>query len=79
MMAQILNLIHHYGQLFFGPMWPVVWILVRIAVIVLPLLGMAAFLTLWERKVIGWMHGWGRTVWGRSDCFSRLQTFSRYF
>ena len=56
MMAQVLNLTHHYGQLFFGPMWPVVWILVRIAVIVLPLLGMAAFLTLWERKVIGWMH-----------------------
>ena len=56
MMAQILNLIHHYGQLFFGPMWPVVWILVRIAFIVLPLLGMAAFLTLCERKVSGWMH-----------------------
>ena len=49
MMAQILNLIHHYGQLFFGPMWPVVWILVRIAVIVLPVLGRAACLTLWAR------------------------------
>lgn len=56
MMAQVLNLIHHYGQLFFGPMWPVVWILVRIAVILLPVLGLVTFLTLWERKVIGWMH-----------------------
>lgn len=56
MMAQVLNLIHHYGRLFFGPMWPVVWILVRITVILLPVLGLVTFLTLWERKVIGWMH-----------------------
>ncbi len=56
MMAAILNLTHHYGRLFFGPMWPVVWILVKIAVILVPVLGLVTFLTLWERKVIGWMH-----------------------
>ena len=55
-MAAILNLTHHYGRLFFGPMWPVVWILVKIAVILVPVLGLVTFLTLWERKVIGWMH-----------------------
>ncbi len=56
MMAEILNLIHHYGRLFFGPMWLVVWILLKIAVILVPVLGLVTFLTLWERKVIGWMH-----------------------
>lgn len=56
MMIPLLNFIHHYGRLFFGSMWPVVWILVRIAIILLPVLGMVTFLTLWERKVIGWMH-----------------------
>ncbi len=56
MMADVLILIHHYGKLFFGTLWPLVWILVKIAVILLPILGLITFLTLWERKVIGWMH-----------------------
>src|SRR5512145_111153 len=38
-----------------GPAWPAVWTLVKIVAIVLPLLGCVAYLTLWERKVIGWM------------------------
>jgi NADH-quinone oxidoreductase subunit H len=32
----------------------VVWALVRIVVVMLPLLGLVAYLTLWERKAIGW-------------------------
>ena len=40
----------------FGSWWPLIWILVKIHVILLPLLGLVTFLTLWERKVIGWMH-----------------------
>ena len=36
-------------------LWPVVWTLVKIVVLVLPLMGCVAYLTLWERKVIGWM------------------------
>ena len=35
--------------------WPVVWALIRIFVIVLPIMGLVAYLTLWERKLIGWM------------------------
>jgi NADH-quinone oxidoreductase subunit H len=35
--------------------WPVVWTLIKIIVIVLPLMGAVAYLTLWERKLIGWM------------------------
>jgi NADH-quinone oxidoreductase subunit H len=38
------------------PLWSVIWILAKIVVIVLPLLGAVAYTTLWERKLIGWMH-----------------------
>jgi len=37
-------------------LWNILWILIRIVVIVGPLLGAVAYLTLWERKLIGWMH-----------------------
>jgi len=37
-----------------GVVWPVVWALIRIVVTLLPLLGLVAYLTLWERKAIGW-------------------------
>ncbi|NTV10447.1 MAG: NADH-quinone oxidoreductase subunit NuoH [Zoogloea sp.] len=40
---------------FFGPSWPLVWTLVKILAIVLPLFGCVAYLTLAERKVIGYM------------------------
>jgi NADH-quinone oxidoreductase subunit H len=33
--------------------WPVVWALIRIIVVVVPLMGAVAYLTLWERKAIG--------------------------
>jgi NADH-quinone oxidoreductase subunit H len=39
----------------FGPAWPAVWTLAKIVAIVLPLLLCVAYLTLAERKVIGWM------------------------
>jgi NADH-quinone oxidoreductase subunit H len=38
-----------------GPAWPVVWTLVKIVAIVVPLLLAVAYLTLAERKVIGYM------------------------
>ncbi len=44
-----------YFQLAFGPAWPLVWTLVKILAIVLPLMVCVAYLTLAERKVIGWM------------------------
>ena len=40
---------------FFGPFWVIIWTLVKIIVIVAPLMGIVAYLTLAERKVIGWM------------------------
>ena len=33
--------------------WPVVWALIKIIVVVAPLMGAVAYLTLWERKAIG--------------------------
>jgi NADH-quinone oxidoreductase subunit H len=33
--------------------WPVIWALIKIIVVVLPLMGAVAYLTLWERKAIG--------------------------
>jgi len=56
MMDQVLLNIHAYGQSFFGLLWPVVWNLVKIVIVVAPLMGAVAYLTLWERKAIGWMH-----------------------
>lgn len=38
-----------------GVVWPVIWALVKIVVLVLPLMGAVAYLTLWERKFLGWM------------------------
>ena len=35
--------------------WPVVWTLMKIVVVLLPLLGAVAYLTLWERKFLGWI------------------------
>ena len=40
---------------FFGPTWPAVWTVAKIVAIVAPLMLAVAYLTLWERKVIGWM------------------------
>jgi NADH-quinone oxidoreductase subunit H len=44
------------GQALLGAAWPVVWNLVKIVLVVLPLLLCVAYLTLWERKMIGFMH-----------------------
>ena len=35
--------------------WPVLWTLLKIAAVVLPLMGAVAYLTRWERKFLGWM------------------------
>ena len=42
-------------QQLFGTLWPAVWTTVKIVAIVLPLMGCVAYLTLAERKVIGFM------------------------
>jgi NADH-quinone oxidoreductase subunit H len=39
----------------FAPVWPLIWVLIKIVVILVPLLVAVAYLTFWERKIIGWM------------------------
>ncbi len=35
--------------------WPVTWALIKIVVVLMPLMGIVAFTTLWERKLLGWV------------------------
>ncbi|WP_164962724.1 NADH-quinone oxidoreductase subunit NuoH [Rubrivivax sp. JA1026] len=50
----MLDSLNQYGTAALGPGgWLVVWTLLKIIVLVLPLMGCVAYLTLWERKGIG--------------------------
>ncbi len=55
-MDQIINQLTTTGSDVLGPVWPIAWILLKIVAVTLPLMGCVAYLTLWERKMIGWMH-----------------------
>ncbi len=55
-MTDLLLQLQTYGADLLGGAWPVAWTLMKILAVVLPLLGAVAYLTLWERKLIGWMH-----------------------
>jgi hypothetical protein len=44
------------GTQLLGAAWPTVWALVRILVVAVAILLCVAYLILWERKLIGWMH-----------------------
>lgn len=55
-MSSPVDLIYNLGSDLMGPVWMPVWTLIKIMVITLPLLGLVAYLTYWERKMIGWMH-----------------------
>jgi NADH-quinone oxidoreductase subunit H len=51
----MLETVQAFGTSTLGPtLWAVVWNLVKIIVLLLPLMGCVAYLTLWERKAIGW-------------------------
>ena len=41
------------GGVWPGTVWPVVWTLMKIVALLAPLMGCVAYLTLWERKAIG--------------------------
>ncbi len=50
----MLDTLNQFGTSLLGPtLWLVVWSLIKIVAVVLPLLGCVAYLTLWERKAIG--------------------------
>lgn len=39
-----------------APVWPLIWTVIKILCVLLPLMGLVAYATLWERKLIGWIH-----------------------
>jgi NADH-quinone oxidoreductase subunit H len=55
----MIDAVHAFGQglvhagWWTGLAWPVIWTLIKIIAVVLPLMGAVAYLTLWERKAIG--------------------------
>ncbi len=54
----MIDAIHAFGQGLGGGLWPttiwpVLWALIKIVCVLLPLMGCVAYLTLWERKAIG--------------------------
>jgi NADH-quinone oxidoreductase subunit H len=55
-MTSPVELITTFGSELLGPAWVTVWTLIKILCITLPLLGLVAYLTYWERKMIGRMH-----------------------
>lgn len=55
-MDQALLTITTTGQGWFGYFWPLIWTFAKIMAVMLPLMGLVAYLTLWERKALGWMH-----------------------
>jgi NADH-quinone oxidoreductase subunit H len=55
-MTELLNTVNAFGSELLGSFWPLVWTLLKIAAIVLPMFAAVAYMTLWERKLIGWMH-----------------------
>jgi NADH-quinone oxidoreductase subunit H len=47
--------LHQAANAALGPtLWLVLWSLIKIVAVVVPLMGCVAYLTLWERKAIGW-------------------------
>jgi NADH-quinone oxidoreductase subunit H len=54
-MMELLQTLEQAGQNLLGPAWLPIWTLVKIMVIILPIMGTVAYLTLAERKVIGFM------------------------
>ena len=55
-MPDVINSFNTSGASMLGATaWTFVWTVIKILVIVAPLMGLVAYLTLWERKLIGWI------------------------
>ncbi|MBF0610023.1 MAG: NADH-quinone oxidoreductase subunit NuoH [Magnetococcales bacterium] len=55
-MEQLLITIHDFGVGLFGDMlWTLIWTIIKIALLIAPVMFCVTYLTLMERKIIGWM------------------------
>ena len=54
-LPEIITTINTTGQDLVGSTWPFFWTLAKILCVTLPLMGLVAYLTLWERKLLGWI------------------------
>ena len=73
-MAEFLEIIQSFGESIFGFLWPLVWTVTKIAVLLTPILIGVSYLTLAERKVIGAMQQ--RIGPNRVGFFGLLQPFA---
>ncbi|WP_338764835.1 NADH-quinone oxidoreductase subunit NuoH [Massilia sp. METH4] len=55
MALEIVNTITTTGEATLGAAWPLVWTIVKVLCVLMPLLGLVAYATLWERKLIGFI------------------------
>ncbi|OGB23009.1 MAG: NADH-quinone oxidoreductase subunit H [Burkholderiales bacterium RIFCSPLOWO2_02_FULL_57_36] len=55
LLPELIGTINTTGQDLLGPTWPFFWTLAKILLVTLPLMGCVAYLTLWERKLLGWI------------------------
>ena len=50
----MLDSVTAFGSSLLGPFWLILWSIVKIVALIIPLMLCVAYLTLWERKAIGW-------------------------
>ena len=55
-MEGFVDSVNAFGAGVFGGVWPVLWTLIKILTVMVPVLLCVAYLTFWERKMIGYMH-----------------------
>ena len=60
-----------FGSSLLGPVWPVAWAVIKIVALIIPLMLSVAYLTLWERKAIGWSQIRPGQI-GRASCRERV-------
>jgi NADH-quinone oxidoreductase subunit H len=54
-MPELITNINAFGVAHTGALWPFFWTMIKILCVLLPLMGLVAYATLWERKLIGWI------------------------
>jgi NADH-quinone oxidoreductase subunit H len=54
-LPEFVTTINTAGHDLLGFTWPFFWTLIKILCVTLPLMGLVAYLTLWERKLLGWI------------------------